>query len=280
VYVWLNANGNKLDWMLTWLHLHPQPPRMGEQQIVMYKPGRPESLASSYQATGLPTNKKKDLLDDIKEGRPLNPAQNKPVAPIAAITIADDSDADLGDRQFMRLEWVDVRDLVNKWCLGQIVEVAEGRVLVHYEGWPSKWDEWIDVGSNRLAPASKHTTRDMWQRKKEWKPDGDAQLTSPAPAPSPSPSPSASPAPVARPGLASTGTAPAISGPARTPTPPATATVPAPAPGPASVPAAAALAAPTALAAPSPAPSHRQSAAGVAKPPTPPASPAPGARSS
>ncbi len=47
--------------------------------------------------------------------------------------------ADLGDRTFLRFEWVDIKDTVNKWCLGQVVEVAEGRVCVHYDGWPSKW---------------------------------------------------------------------------------------------------------------------------------------------
>jgi hypothetical protein len=67
---WLHANGQKLSWMLDWLVLHPNPPRAGEG-MQMHKPNRHESLGSSYGPTGLSTIKKKQALDAIKDGQPL-----------------------------------------------------------------------------------------------------------------------------------------------------------------------------------------------------------------
>jgi hypothetical protein len=113
--------------MLDWLSVHPQPPRMGLDNIQMHKPGRHESLGNAYAATGLPTLKKKACLDAIKD----KTAWDRKVD--------SDTEADAADRVYWRGDWVDVRDTVSKWGLGQILEVAEGRVLVHYDGWAVRW---------------------------------------------------------------------------------------------------------------------------------------------
>lgn len=47
---------------------------------------------------------------------------------------------------------VDALDTASVWMKGTILEREGRRVLVHYFGWPSRWDEWIDVQSARLAP--------------------------------------------------------------------------------------------------------------------------------
>ena len=36
--------------------------------------------------------------------------------------------------------YIDAQDTVNTWCLGQVVQVIEKTVRVHYDGWSSKWD--------------------------------------------------------------------------------------------------------------------------------------------
>ncbi|POM71421.1 Ubiquitin family protein [Phytophthora palmivora] len=56
-----------------------------------------------------------------------------------------------GPRQFFVGQWLDVKDTVNQWLEATVLAVADGKVLVHYHGWPTRWDEWIDVDSARIA---------------------------------------------------------------------------------------------------------------------------------
>ena len=47
----------------------------------------------------------------------------------------------------------DVLDSVNNWCDAVVVEKrASGEVQVHYDGWGSKWDEWVPVHYSRIMP--------------------------------------------------------------------------------------------------------------------------------
>jgi hypothetical protein len=53
-----------------------------------------------------------------------------------------------------------VLDTVNKLCEAEVTEVrGDTDIRVHYLGWPSKWDEWIPVGSPRI-----HTYVDLLYR--------------------------------------------------------------------------------------------------------------------
>lgn len=36
--------------------------------------------------------------------------------------------------------YIDARDSVNAWCLGEIVEVTENSIKVHFDGWSARWD--------------------------------------------------------------------------------------------------------------------------------------------
>jgi hypothetical protein len=55
-------------------------------------------------------------------------------------------------------ELVDCLDKLNKWYESTIREIKDGKVLIHYNEWPSRWDEWIPVDSARLAPAHTYTS--------------------------------------------------------------------------------------------------------------------------
>lgn len=53
---------------------------------------------------------------------------------------------------FFAGQWLDVEDTVHQWLEATVMRVRSRRMLVHYNGWPTRWDEWIDFDSNRLAP--------------------------------------------------------------------------------------------------------------------------------
>ncbi|HEX9953157.1 MAG TPA: hypothetical protein VGB53_15410 [Rubricoccaceae bacterium] len=39
------------------------------------------------------------------------------------------------------------------WYAGHVVEVADGRYKVHYDGWADSWDEWVALDRLRSADA-------------------------------------------------------------------------------------------------------------------------------
>ncbi|KAJ8601774.1 hypothetical protein CTAYLR_006829 [Chrysophaeum taylorii] len=49
-------------------------------------------------------------------------------------------------------QWVDVEDTVHQWLEATVMRVRARRMLVHYNGWPTRWDEWLDFDSRRVAP--------------------------------------------------------------------------------------------------------------------------------
>lgn len=70
-------------------------------------------------------------------------------------------------------QWIDVKDTIEQWVPKKIKRIKkflfiirffhyqlEAQVLcvrgnyaqVHYNGWVSRWDEWIDMNSPRIAP--------------------------------------------------------------------------------------------------------------------------------
>lgn len=53
---------------------------------------------------------------------------------------------------------IDALDTANKWYESTIRDVKPDKILVHYEGWESRWDAWIDRDSPNLAPKNTHTT--------------------------------------------------------------------------------------------------------------------------
>jgi hypothetical protein len=51
----------------------------------------------------------------------------------------------------------DVADSLGKWLPAHILNRTGDRVFVHYEGWDSKWDEWIDFNKEPLRFAEFRT---------------------------------------------------------------------------------------------------------------------------
>lgn len=66
-----------------------------------------------------------------------------------------------GRRRFFVGQWLDVRDTVNQWLESTVIDMSEDKVLVHYHGWPSRWDEWIDFDSERIAAFRTRTTHTL-----------------------------------------------------------------------------------------------------------------------
>lgn len=60
-------------------------------------------------------------------------------------------------------QWFDVRDTVNQWLEGTVLDISDTQILIHYHGWPSRWDEWIDRNSDRLATFRARTTHNNSQ---------------------------------------------------------------------------------------------------------------------
>lgn len=54
-------------------------------------------------------------------------------------------------------QWVDVKDTINQWLEAQVVDISNGKVYVHYNGWGTRWDEWIEVNSPRIEIFRTHT---------------------------------------------------------------------------------------------------------------------------
>ena len=55
---------------------------------------------------------------------------------------------------------VDAMDEFYTWYTATIMDRSgDGScVLVHFDGWESKWDEWMPVSTNRIEPLHSHTT--------------------------------------------------------------------------------------------------------------------------
>jgi hypothetical protein len=67
-----------------------------------------------------------------------------------------------GDSKFFVGQWVDVRDTVNQWLAATIMDIDRDsrRIYIHFNGWPVRWDEWLDWGSPRVAPFRSHSVHD------------------------------------------------------------------------------------------------------------------------
>jgi len=44
-----------------------------------------------------------------------------------------------------------------KWRKATVIDVREGMLKIHFEGWSSKWDEWIPVRARRIQPYKSQT---------------------------------------------------------------------------------------------------------------------------
>ena len=59
---------------------------------------------------------------------------------------------DLHKKKIKRGQWVDVKDTIDQWLEAEVIDVSDDKVLIHYNEWASRWDEWINMNSPRIAP--------------------------------------------------------------------------------------------------------------------------------
>ena len=66
---------------------------------------------------------------------------------------------DLNKRTLQIGEWVDVKDTVENWLDAQVIDINESKkeVLIHYNGWNRRWDEWLPMNSPKIMPFRYHT---------------------------------------------------------------------------------------------------------------------------
>lgn len=60
-------------------------------------------------------------------------------------------------RKLTKGQWVDVKDTIDQWLEAQVIDIKENKVYIHYNGWGTRWDEWIDMDSERIMPFRYHT---------------------------------------------------------------------------------------------------------------------------
>lgn len=67
-----------------------------------------------------------------------------------------------GEKQFFVGQWIDVKDTVNQWLAATImdIDIDSRKLFIHFNGWPVRWDEWIDWNSPRICPFRSHTSHD------------------------------------------------------------------------------------------------------------------------
>ena len=49
-------------------------------------------------------------------------------------------------------QWLDVKDTIDQWIEAQVIHVRGNEAFIHYNGWGTRWDEYIDFSSSRIAP--------------------------------------------------------------------------------------------------------------------------------
>lgn len=64
---------------------------------------------------------------------------------------------------------IDVLDTINHWMTGRVVEARQETACykISYDGWSYRWDEWISLYSDRLAPLGTH---EYWLKNPETHP--------------------------------------------------------------------------------------------------------------
>jgi hypothetical protein len=54
---------------------------------------------------------------------------------------------------------IEVLDIDSIWSSAYVVDVLEGKIEIHYDGWDDNWNEILDVDSSRMAPIYTRTSR-------------------------------------------------------------------------------------------------------------------------
>ena len=85
-------------------------------------------------------------------------------------------------QKLLKGQWIDVKDTIEQWLEAQVIDVKENKVFVHYNGWGTRWDEWIEMDSDRIRPFRYHTRQTNYSHYQSpfpiIKPDANVSLES------------------------------------------------------------------------------------------------------
>jgi OTU-like cysteine protease/RNA binding activity-knot of a chromodomain len=81
---------------------------------------------------------------------------------------------DQSNDQWWKGQFIEVLDTTNKWLPAEVLHVYKNRVKVHYDGWSTRWDEWLDLDENKervrkLGVALKKTDEEIRREEEEKK---------------------------------------------------------------------------------------------------------------
>jgi len=80
------------------------------------------------------------------------------ISSLTPMTVSDPHRAfNFQSRSYQLGQWVDVKDTINQWLEAQVIDIRPNQVCIHYNGWGSQWDEWLDNDSPRIALFRNHT---------------------------------------------------------------------------------------------------------------------------
>jgi len=71
------------------------------------------------------------------------------------------------DTKFSRFkigQWVDAKDSLNQWAEAQIINIRNNMVQVHYNGWSSNRDEWIELNTARISLFRTYTVQSPYNK--------------------------------------------------------------------------------------------------------------------
>lgn len=143
---YLSKQGKRLDWIITWLGQHPAPDR----ECVLYKPNRPQFWEVKNYPTGLSITRKRQTLEQIKDGKDLD---NE------GASDSDEDPADFPERVFAVGDWVDLADRNQRWHCAQVTRAENGRVWLQCDGSGPESIEELGVGDLRIRKSGKQTTK-------------------------------------------------------------------------------------------------------------------------
>lgn len=73
-------------------------------------------------------------------------------SPIDIFNTTNHEYQNIGYPVFYKGQWIDCLDTSSLWLEATILEVNYDSIYVHYNGWQTRWDEWIEKNSPRIAP--------------------------------------------------------------------------------------------------------------------------------
>ena len=59
---------------------------------------------------------------------------------------------------------VDVKDKVDKWYAGVVLDIDDNSCLIHFAAWSRNWNEWLPMNGERIRAPMTHTHYNMYHR--------------------------------------------------------------------------------------------------------------------